>query len=413
MMKRTYILYYNVVSVLALLTCACTRTIDADVAASDEMSFSPALASSSTKAIFNGNEFPTDAGAFSVSAVALTGESGTGQSLYFFSKAVDYDGSKWGFKADASGIRPRYYWPLAGGMNFYAFYPESEILINQKIVVPGTDPATGLQETVPVQSEGGLAYKNYTIKHTTGGDAYEPIEADADKNDANLGNAYVDFMSAVQLYDDVNNRTGSSVPLLFTHNLAQIRFAAIAARDLSKVGEVSRDAGADASGDAFAVMNHVDFIVDKIELMNIYSKGTYYSIAPHWRDLKEKYNYFPLTSNSTKLEYDEGVIGSRTPKEVEISGAEMLVIPQSLTDAGMKVWFTVKQVTVRNEGQPDEYVVNDYSETYVKTIDLSSVIHEFKISTCVTFLFRIDLNEIEVSVSYSDWKSEGELTPVI
>lgn len=412
---------FTMVSALAALACACTRTSVPETVAGSELRFTPAVTSSSTKVIFEGGAFPTDAGAFSVSAVALTGSTGTGQTLYFFNKAVCYDNTSkaWGFKADASGVKPRYYWPLAGGMNFYAFYPESEVLTTRKIIVPGIDPETEQPETVPCFSEGGLAYKNYTIKHTLGeSEEYAPIEDDPAKTDSNLGNAYIDFMSSSQLYDDVNTRTTSSVPLLFTHNLAQIRFRAVAEKDQSNAGTIATEDGTKV----FDVVNHVDFSVDRIELMNIYSTATYYNIAPHWRDLKAKYNYFPLTraemGTGTKLQYSAGEIGRRTPVEVDIEkdGGEpvrMLVIPQSLTDASMKVWFTVRQHTVRNEGKPDEFSVNDYSETYVKTIDIAPVIKDFKISTCVTFLFHIDLKEINLTVTYSDWKSDGEITPVI
>lgn len=403
---------------LTVLVCACTRTAEPETANGGELSFSPALSSPSSKAIFEGGAFPTDAGAFSVSAVALTGYTGTGQALYFFNKAVayDYDGNKWAFKADASGVVPRYYWPLAGGLNFYAFYPESEALITRKIIVPETDPESGQPETVPVISEGGLAYKNYTIKHT--GSGYAPIENDGDKTDLNLDNAYLDFMSATELFDDVNTRTSQSVPLLFTHNLTRVNFQAVAARDLSIKNQVASSDGTRT----YDVVNHVDISVDRIELLDIYSIGSYYSIAPHWRDLKAKYNYFPLTrattGSGTQLKYGEGEIGTRTPVPVAIEKdggqpAEMLVIPQSLGSASMKVWFTIRQRTVRNEGKTDEFVVNDYSETYVKNVSLSDVFSDFRISSCVTFIFNIDLDEITVSVTYSPWKSDGEITPVI
>ena len=407
--------------VLAVLICACTRTAEPETANGGEFSFSPALSSPSSKAIFGGGLFPTDGGAFSVSAVALTGSTGSGQSLYFFNKPVAYDSesAKWTFQADESGVVPRYYWPLAGGMNFYAFYPESSALITRKIIVPETDPESRQPETVPVISGGGLVYKNYTIRHTLGeSGGYAPIEDDADKSDANLDNAYLDFMSATQLYDDVNTRTSQSVPLLFTHSLAQIRFQAIAEKDFSIKSTVTNKDGSQS----FDVINHVDFTVDRIELMDIYSTATYNSIAPHWRELKAKYNYFPLTratmGSGTSLEYEGEEIGKRTPVAVDIEKdngelAGMLLLPQSLTDAKMRVWFSVKQQTVRNEGKEDEFVVNDYSETYVKTIDIAPIIKEFKISTSVTFLFRINLDEIVLSVSYNDWKSDGEITPVI
>ena len=414
MMKRNI---YNVAMALTVLVCACARNAEPETANGGQLSFSPALSSPSSKVIFDGGAFPTDAGAFSVSAVALTGSTGTGQVLYFFNKAVAYDEAKtqWAFKADASGVVPRYYWPLAGGMNFYAFYPESDVLTTRGIIVPETDPETGQPETVPVISEGGLAYKNYTIKHT-GGD-YAPIEDDSEKTDSNLGNAYIDFMSATQLYDDVNTRTSQSVPLLFTHNLTRVNFQAVAARDLSIKNQVASSDGTRT----YDVVNHVDISVDRIELLDIYSIGSYYSIAPHWRDLKAKYNYFPLTremGSGTKLEYEEGEIGARTPVAVDIKKdgdlpAEMLVIPQSLGSASIKVWFTVRQRTVRNEGKTGEFVVNDYSETYIKNVSLSTVVSDFRISSCVTFLLNIDLDEITVSVTYSDWKSDGEITPVI
>lgn len=406
----------TLVSAFAFLASACTRMPIQGSAAQGEILFSPAVTSSSTKVIFEGGAFPTDAGAFSVSAIALDGNN---QSLYFFNKPVNYTGTKWAFKPDESGVVPRYYWPLAGGMNFYAFYPESEELTARGIIVPDIDPATGQPETVPSILGGGIVYKNYTLKHTLGaGGGYAPIEDDADKTDSNLDNAYLDFMASSQLYDDVNTRTTSSVPLLFTHNLAQIRFRAVAEKDLSNVGRISTADGSKS----FDVVNHVDFSVDKIELINIYSTATYYNIAPHWRDLKDKYNYFPLTraemGTGTQLRYSDGTPGSRTPVEVDIEkdGGEpvrMLVIPQYLTDASMKVWFTVRQHTVRNEGKADEFSVNDYSETYVKTIDIAPVIKDFKISSCVTLLFHIDLKEIELTVTYSDWKSDGMITPVI
>lgn len=405
------------VSVLAVMAGSCRDTIKIDTAKADELDFSPAQNPASVKAGFEGTAFPTDASStFSVSAVALTGSTGTGQTLYFFNKAVGYDGAKWCFKADESGIVPRYYWPLAGGLNFYAFAPSSEDLTAHRIIVPETDPGTGQPETVPLLSGGGIVYKNYTIRHTlgeTGG--YATIEADAEKSDENLSNAHVDFMSATQLYDDVTTRTSSSVPLLFSHNLSQVRFQAVAARDLSVKGQVSSADGTKT----FDVVNHVDITVDKIEIMNLYSKGSYYNIAPHWRDIKEKYNYFPVTTSDVNhLVYEEGTIGSRTPVLVDIKNslgeiASMLVIPQSLTDARMKVWFTVRQTTVRNEGETDEFLVNDYADTYVKTIDIVSAVSEFNINTCVTFRFNIDLDEITLIVTYGDWKSDGELTPVI
>lgn len=392
-MRQIHILF-TTAAAIALLTTSCART-DNSMNDSEPISFRPFVGSSATKAIVNDNVFPTDwtfdVACYTMPTDPLNESVFKEMKAYFPETEVCKEGSVWGFKNGE-----RYYWPFNGSLSFFAHYPTTAEIQKLKLSTNSfvsTPDATYLED--------------YTIKHTdASGDA---IEDNASKNDGNLSNASVDFMSSLQIISNIRDRSSNAVELNFGHALTQLRFEAVPQENFNIET-------ADPINTGNKLCNTVGISIIGIELDNIYSVGTYRNQAPHWKDQNTLYSYYPLTGTSTPVEFPE-VGGQITPTVIRKgdSPLEMLVIPQNLhSSAAIRVTYTLSQRTERKNASGEVIsTLSDYTAIVTKSVNLSSVTTSWLVNSCVTYTFVISLDDIEVTAEYSGWKNGGEHRPVI
>ena len=416
---------------------SCTKTQRVGSGDADrEICFTPVTACSSTKDIILGNEFPSD-GMFDASFVFLPNKDSEGHVTFegaqniFTLLTLSNQGGVW---KSADGIR--YFWPVAGGGMFVANYPCNTVLLEHKLYNGFSfDPTTYT----------GI-YRNYEIKHTDA--EYNPITDDALKNDTNLPNAAVDYMTCFVTYDNVEERDSDVVPILFSHNLTLLRFEIKAADDYSQF-ELLTGAGAPATEADWDHANvaHVGIKLLGLELQNIWSVGDYHASAPHWPEVNDAihdlYDYKIMTcddSNGVSLAYQNGSgeigdsyddvleFGTRTPYPVEAmrsdsQPARVLMIPQRLhSTAALKITYSISQKSDRMynngslvEGDPgyrSDYNMTDYSTTVTRTVALPSIFPVWSTGTCYKYTISVGLNAIEVSGTYEDWKN-GTVEPAV
>lgn len=430
-------------SALLAAVCICSacsdKTLEPDVDSISNFGFCPVVGNLASKAIIGGNTFPDD-GEFDVNAVFYGYKDSGGRTDYtrpqtFFINQTVAKNAKgtWSLKNG-----DRYFWPLTGEMYFIGFYPTNQVLQEMHLY-------TG----VTMNPDYTGVFHNYTIKHSSGptGDpetAYETIEDDSRKTEDNLYAGNVDFMFAENRFQDVNARTSDVVPLSFVHNLAQIQFKVKAAEDYSSVDYRKADGTVGSVDDYDHVnVNHVKMRVEKISLENIWSKGEYYTNAPHWmdEDLKELYNYVLLDregadeSVGTELLYDCGDgedprddcedfihFGSREPYAVPVRSTvdntpiATLMIPQRLhSTAVINITYSLRQENKReydngtlsegDEGYRSTYLLNDYSGTVTKSLKLADITPVWAISTKYIYTIVVGLNDIKLNAEYVGWNT--------
>ena len=434
-MKRFSYISYSVLLAAACVAVSCNdKILDTEGMNSSQLGFSPIVGNLASKAIIDGNTFPED-GEFNVNAVFYGDKDIDGNTDYskpqnFFFNATAAKNAKgtWSLKNG-----DRYYWPLSGEMYFIGFYPINQVLLDMHLY-------TGI--TMNPNYTG--VFHNYTIKHSTGTPDYTVIDNDNAKTESNLYAGKVDFMFADNRFPDVNARTSDVVPLTFGHNLTQIQFKVKAAQDYSTCDYRKADNTAGTASDWDHVnVNHVKMRIEKISLENIWSRGEYYTNAPHWKDedLKDLYNYVLLdregtdASHGTELLYDCGdgedprdecedytYFSTRTPYAVPVTSTSentpiaTLMIPQRLhSSAVINITYTLRQENKReyNNGSLEEtdpayrstYLLNDYSGTVTKTLKLADITPVWAIATKYIYTIVVGLNEIKLNAEYVNWNT--------
>ena len=371
---------FNHLSYSVLLAAACVAVSCNDKGLetcgmnNSEMGFSPVVGMVSSKSIIEGTTFPED-GEFNVNAVFFGYKDSDGNTDYtrpqnfFFNENAAKNGDYWSLNSG-----DRYYWPLTGEMYFMAFYPVNQTMLDMH-----------LHTGISMNPDYTGVFHNYAIKHSTGAPDYTVITDDSQKTEENLYAGAVDFMSASNRFTDVNDRASDVVPLSFGHNLTQIQFKVKAAQDYSACDYRKADNTPGTASDwDHANVNHVKMRIEKISLENIWSKGEYYTNAPHWKDedLKELYNYVLLDRegtdaiHGTELLYDCGdgedprdecedypLFGTRTPYAVPVTSTSeetpiaTLMIPQRLhSSAVINITYALRQENKReyNNGSKEE-----------------------------------------------------------
>lgn len=434
-MKATKYIFFLFLLAVAGISVSCS---DSELGSANMnsagLAFSPIVGGNSTKTIIDGNTFPED-GEFNVNAVFYGDKNSDGsidytkpQNFFFNATAAKNANGTWSLKNG-----DRYYWPLSGEMYFIGFYPINQLLLDMHLY-------TGI--TMNPNYTG--VFHNYAIKHSTGAPDYTAIDNDSEKTEGNLYAGKVDFMFADNRFTDVNARTSDVVPLTFGHNLTQIQFKVKAAQDYSTCDYRKADNTAGTASDWDHVnVNHVKMRIEKISLENIWSRGEYYTNAPHWKDedLKDLYNYVLLdregtdASHGTELLYDCGngedprdecedypYFSTRTPYAVPVTSTSentpiaTLMIPQRLhSSAVINITYTLRQENKReyNNGSLNEtdpayrstYLLNDYSGTVTKTLKLADITPVWAIATKYIYTIVVGLNEIKLNAEYVNWNT--------
>lgn len=449
-MKGNYRIYTGILLAAMCLAVACTdRTDIADKSQQGEIVFDPVAWSNSTKSgedIINGSDFPDDE-SFDVSCALLPNKDEEGHPTYegvqhlFVATPVTRDPN-----TDTWKTADRYYWPLTGGMKFMAFYPTTQVLLNERKLYSGV--------SVDFSNYTGI-YQNYKIHHTDS--EYNDITDENLKTEENLPNAKVDFMACTVTMNEISKRSSDVVPITFSHNLTQIRFKVKAEKDFSDCEFHAADhtiidtdvALSDDTSWDHANVNHVGIWVDRIELRNIYSIGSYYTSAPNWPKgdgiLRDAYRYVLLSRDSKGGEHllyqtpgyteyrdehdDYSKFGARTPQAVPVKDRNgddlaVLLIPQHLeSGATLSITYTLEEENLRiynnngySESDPEyksTYVMSDYSGTISREIRLSDITPDWLIGTCYTYTIIVGLHEIVVVPEYSDWNFDGSQEAVI
>ncbi len=442
-MKATKYIFFLLLLAVAGLSASCGDSGSGSAnMVSAELSFSPIVGNNPTKTIIDNNAFPSDEN-FNINAVFYGYRNSDGsidytkpQNFFSNSEATRNTDNHW---ALTSG--DRYYWPLTGAMLFMAFYPTDQICRDNMKLYTG----------VTMNTDYTGVFHNYSIKHSSGSPDYTTITDDAQKTEDNLYAGKVDFMFSQTRFADVNARTSDVVPMVFEHNLAQIQFKVKAAQDYSICDYRKADFTKGAADDwDFANVNHVKIRIEKLSLENIWSKGEYYTNAPHWKDedLKELYNYVLLdragtdASHGTELVYDCGdegekrdecddypQFGKRTPFAIPITSTSAetpiatLVIPQRLhSSAVLNITYTLREENKReyNNGtlssiDPDyrsSYLLDDYSGTVTKSLKLSDITPVWAIATKYIYTIVVGLDDIKLNAEYINWNT-GETENVV
>jgi len=423
--KQVYISGFLVAAVLML--CSCAKQESSFVSdAQQAISFAPIVQVNSSKAtddyidgVLTGTSLPTNSSFTSVIFYLPHDENGSplfnkgGHFMSLF-EPVKYTDNKW--QTDAV-----HYWPLSGCCYFIAFYPQFEKLDSLKM-------RTGYSG----DRNQNFYITGYTIKHFD--DSTKSIVTeDSLKTDANLTHAHVDLMSAKNLFEDVQARTaGEGVPMVFAHGLTRLKFSIQTASDYSAFTKFKTVNGVD-----WYWLHSEQFWIDEIKLTDIYSKGDYSLSAPHWSStsMSEPYDYYPLrqkTSKGTEAVYKVTTEGSqvyyrnsladaryfstgrREPVATFVkeggTGSEdlsILMIPQRLSSsAELQVKYSTRVMNILTPGNSkdeDNRVMNDHTQTLTRTFKLSEISPLWIAGTSLTYSMVLSLNDINVSVDYSDW----------
>jgi len=424
---------YLKISVLILMTAflfGCEREgVRGDGTDGQLISFSTAAGKSSTKSggdiegIIQDAVFPTDRN-FVMNTFRLDfDENGnpvmTGGYIFMNMETISYNSTDKLWHTSEP-----YYWPLSGGLYCLGFYPSPDTLKSHKML-----------EGMTADHYGTLLLKGYSIKHTD--QSNNPITDDDSKTDANLGHARVDFMTSTSIVDDVQTRASNTVPVDFTHTLAQLKFSIETDKDYSsrtfyqKVGTAPNDTN-------WYWIHWQQMWIDGIKLTNVHSKATYSHSAPHWPGdkLSELYTYYPLRRDSRggtlslfkigesgtpqDVLADAAYFGTRKPVQTQVTtdGSNplcILLIPQRFPDdATIEITVTTR---ILNMLSPDKNtnprVMNDNTFSSTKSFLLKDILPILTGGNCVNIKFITSMEDISVGLVYEEWEEGSSSEPVM
>lgn len=313
MRKRVIILLMG-----AALGAACTKsTIDLN---DRSIAFAP-VASKTTKAIIEGASYPTSE-SFKVNAYL------DGTDAYFLNQTARYSPSYELWETDESQ-----YWPLDGSLSFHAYSPAS---------VSGVS-----------LSADGFSATGYTIQTNT--------------------QMTTDLCYASATVADCSNHP-ESVPLQFTHALAQVVFRVKAAGYYS------------------TAQNAVALSLTSLSLNGIYSVGDFAGGA--WENLESEHTY-TLSNSTTQLTYDQ----SNNPETTVV--CSYLFLPQEFdSNAALTVGYSVTQTV----SGTDDTLVNP-----PVSIPLSGTISQWEPGKKYIYTLNIGINNvITFTASAVGWQDESQ-----
>lgn len=305
---------YLIIVAVAVLLSGCIKS----EIVSNKISFAP-VASKATRAIITGTTYPQGE-SFVVSAFH------TGNAPYFESLTASYSST-----LDLWATREDQYWPLSGSLTFKAYSPSSlaGVTINS--------------------STGAITATDYTIDTPT--------------------KLTTDFCYGTYTVDDCSNHP-SSVPLQFSHALAQVVFRVTAGgyyNDESRTVAIS---------------------MTSLSLDDVYSVGDFSDGT--WSNPDTEHDY-TLSSTTTALTYTGTV-----PDTTLI--CSYLLVPQTLSNnAALTVGYTIAQT------------VNSTTFTFANdpvTIPLRGTITQWEPGRKYIYTISIGLNDnITFTATADDWTS--------
>lgn len=302
----------------AALGAACTKsTIDLN---DRSIAFAP-VASKTTKAIIEGASYPTSE-SFKVNAYL------DGTDAYFLNQTARYSPSYELWETDESQ-----YWPLDGSLSFHAYSPAS---------VSGVS-----------LSADGFSATGYTIQTNA--------------------QMTTDLCYASATVADCSNHP-ESVPLQFTHALAQVVFRVKAAGYYS------------------TAQNAVALSLTSLSLNGIYSVGDFAGGA--WENLESEHTY-TLSNSTTQLTYDQ----SNNPETTVV--CSYLFLPQEFdSNAALTVGYSVTQTV----SGTDDTLVNP-----PVSIPLSGTISRWEPGKKYIYTLNIGINNvITFTASAVGWQDESQ-----
>lgn len=280
-----------------------------------------AVAFKSTKAIIEGTSYPTSE-SFKVSAYY------GGTDAYFENQTAGYSSSQHVWETQESQ-----YWPLNGSLSFYAYSPAS---------------ASGVS-----MSADGFSATDYTIQTNA--------------------QMTTDLCYASATVADCSNHP-ESVPLQFTHALAQVVFRVKAAGYYS------------------TAQNAVALSLTSLSLNGIYSVGDFAGGA--WENLESEHTY-TLSNSTTQLTYDQ----SNNPETTVV--CSYLFLPQEFdSHATLTVGYSVTQTV----SGTDDTLVNP-----PVSIPLSGTISRWEPGKKYIYTLNIGINNvITFTASTVGWQDESQ-----
>lgn len=265
-------------AILAITTCAfigCTKNEVRSISDNPQaVRFLPLNGKHSTKVMVNGTTYPKDLPFGTLAYYLPSGNWNANMAdatLYIpISKVVNKSGATSGSAWEVE--EKTYYWPKSGGLTFFAYSPFSY-----------QEASGGDLVVTPLSGNDGIQIVDYDV------DAHQDT----------------DFMVADIAKDKTANVTkpGSSlytgVPIVFRHKLSQIvgiNFQTVITNTEGNLVEHDYSYGRSTNGPLQA--GDIVFKLKKVEVRNLYTKGTYgYTttdadpVAEHWSPLSNKNPY--------------------------------------------------------------------------------------------------------------------------
>lgn len=386
-------------AILAVTTCAfigCTKNEVRSISDNPQaVRFLPLNGKHSTKAMVNGTTYPKDLPFGTLAYYLPSGNwdaNMANATLYIpISKVVNKSGATSGSAWEVE--RKTYYWPKSGSLTFFAYSPFS------------------------YQEAGG---GDLNIESLSGNDGIQIVDYDVDAHQD------TDFMVA----DIAKNKTaneanpGSSlytgVPVVFRHKLSQIvgiNFqTVITSTTATGTALVAHDYSNGHSANGLLEAGDIVFKLKKVEVKNLYTKGTYgYTntgadpVAEHWNPLSNKkpYTWFGKTPEA----FAGNTEFNLTYKTQDANRNDyLLILPQPLITPG---------TTTPKPTDPlihIEYQVLTYSDDiHYSTEDVIENVYLYNIHNSasaidmnkkITYNFKINLADRKIywAPSVADWE---------
>lgn len=380
-------------AILAVTTCAfvgCTKNEVRSISDNPQaVRFLPLNGKHSTKDMVDGNTYPKDLPFGTLAYYLPSGNWNANMAdatLYIpISKVVNKSGAASGNAWEVEG--KEYYWPKSGTLTFFAYSPFS------------------YQEA----GEGDL-----NIKSLSGNDGIQIVDYDVDAHQD------TDFMVADIAKDKTANGSNGGytcVPIVFRHKLSQIvgiNFQTVITNTEGNLVEHDYSYGRSTNGPLQA--GDIVFKLKKVEVRNLYTKGTYgYTttkadpVEEHWAHQanKKPYTWFDKTTPEAFVDNTKFNLTYKTQDDTR--NKYLLVLPQPLITPGTTTPKTTDPLI------HIEYQVLTYSDaTNHSTENVSEDVYLYKIHNSanaidmnkkITYNFKINLADRKIywAPSVADW----------
>lgn len=381
-------------AILAVTTCAfigCTKNEVKSISDNPQaVRFLPLNGKHSTKAMVDGTTYPKDLPFGTLAYYLPSGNWNANMAdatLYIpISKVVNKSGATSGNAWEVEG--KEYYWPKSGLLTFFAYSPFS------------------YQEP----NGGKLA-----IESLSGNDGIQIVDYDVDAHQD------TDFMVADIAKDKTANESNggyTGVPIVFRHKLSQIvgiNFQTVITNTEGNLVEHDYSYGRSTNGPLQA--GDIVFKLKKVEVRNLYTKGTYgYTdtkadpVTEHWAHQanKKDYTWFDKAP--------EAFAGNKTFNltykiQDDTRNKYLLVLPQPLITPGTTTLKTTDPL-IHIEYQVLTYsdATNHSTEDVIEDVYLYNIhgsANAIDMNKKITYNFKINLENRKIywAPSVVDWES--------